>query len=119
MNVLLNNCRRRDHASLFGKTAFFDLNTVGLQASMAANLARGQKCIVASYDDGGNVLFEWYAFEIETLEKDPNDPTINVRVFRGRKLKSETMSKEEATRSEQYSAFFNAKGHFKRPSVIK
>lgn len=119
MNVLLNNCRRRDHASLFGKTAFFDLNTFGLQASMAANLARGQKCIVASYDDDGNVLFEWYVFEKETPEKDPDDQTISVRVFRGKKLKSETMSKKEAVRSEQYSAFFNVKGDFKRPSVIK
>lgn len=119
MNLFLNNCRRRDHARLFGKTAFYDLNTFGLQASMATDVVSGQKCIVASYDDEGNVQFDWYAFDKETLDTDPDQKNKKVRVFHGKKLKTETMSKQKAARSKQYGQFFNVNGDFKRPSVIK
>ncbi len=119
MNVYLNNCRRRDHAGLFGKTAFYDLNTFGLQASMARHIIAGEKCIVASYDDNGDVVFDWYSFKKETLETDPDDSRLKVRVFRGDKLRSETMTKRKAARTKPYRDFFNKNGDFKRPSVIK
>ncbi|MFM7929927.1 MAG: hypothetical protein ACKO9Q_19650 [Pirellula sp.] len=86
---------------------------------MATDIVPGQKCIVASYDDEGNVQFDWYAFEMETLDKDPDQTNRNVRVFRGKKLKTETMSKRKAAKSKQYGQFFNVNGDFKRPSVIK
>lgn len=117
--IYFNNCRCRDHAGLFGKTAFYDLNTFGLQASMAADIVCGQKCIVASYDDNGDVTFDWYDFKKETLETDPGNRKLKVRVFRGKKLRSETMSKRKAARTKPYSHFFNKNGEFKRLSVIR
>jgi hypothetical protein len=119
MNLFLNNCRRRDHARLFGKTAFYDLNTFGLQASMATDVVPGQKCIVASYNDDGDIQFDWYAFDKETLDANPDQKNTKVRVFHGKKLETETMSKKKAAGSRKYGQFFNVKGGFKRPSVIK
>ena len=49
MPIFFNNCRCRDHVGLFGATAFYDLNTTGLQAKMATSLKPGQECVVASY----------------------------------------------------------------------
>ncbi len=119
MTVFFNNCRGRDHARLFGPTAFYDLNTTGLQAKMATNLTAGQECVVASYDDIGRVVFNWYVLSKETVEPDPDEPQTKVRVFRGKLLKSEQMSKGKAAKTKPYSVFFNVRGDFKRPSVVK
>lgn len=118
MTVNFNNCRCRDHASLYGKGAFYDLNTTGLQAAMATDLTPGEKCVVASYDDG-SVVFTWFTFSNETLEPDPEDPKTMVRVFYGKPIKSERLSKTKAAKTKPYSVFFNVRGDFKRPSVIK
>ena len=119
MTTNFNNCRCRDHAGLFGKGAFFDLNTTGLQATMATDLSRGDECIVATYDEDGAVVFDWYTFSKETLEPDPDDPKTKVRVFYGKQIKSERLSKAKAAKTKPYSLFFNVRGDFKRPSVIK
>lgn len=86
---------------------------------MATDVVTGQKCVVASYDDNGDVVFDWYIFEKETLETNPDDRKHKVRVFHGKRLKSETLTKQKAAKTKPYSTFFNILGHFKRPSVIK
>ncbi len=62
MTVNFNNCRCRDHAGLYGKDAFYDLNTTGLQATMATDLSPGDQCIVATYAENGDVVFDWFKF---------------------------------------------------------
>ena len=119
MPVFFNNCRCRDHVGLFGATAFYDLNTTGLQAKMATNLQPGQECVVASYDENGGVLFGWYTLTKESIEPDPAEPGMKVRVFRGKPIKSEQLSKSKAAKTKPYSVFFNKRGDFKRPSIVK
>jgi hypothetical protein len=118
MPVFFNNCRCRDHVGLFGAAAFHDLNTTGGQAEMATNLKPGEECIVAAYDDGA-VVFRWFSFSRETLMPDPDEPGTRVRVFFGKMIKSERLSKADAAKTDPYSVFFNIVGNFKRPSVIK
>lgn len=86
---------------------------------MAANLSPGQKCVVASYDKDGRVVFNWYILSKETVEPDPDEPKTKVRVFRGKPLKSERLSKGKAAKTKPYKVFFNNRGDFKRPSVAK
>lgn len=86
---------------------------------MATDLVTGQKCVVASYDDNGDVVFDWYIFGKETLETNPDDRKYKVRVFRGKRIKSDTLTKRKAAKTKLYSSFFNDRGDFKRPSVIK
>lgn len=117
--VYFNNCRCRDHVGLFGLTAFYDLNTTGHQADMATNLKRGEECIVATYGDEGEIVFDWFSLSRESLRPDPDEPGKNARVFFGKKVKSERLSKARAAKTEPYSVFFNVLGSFKRPSVIK
>lgn len=119
MPVFFNNCRCRDHAGLFGATAFYDLNTTGKQAEMATNLKLGDECIVATYSDNGEVLFSWFTLSRETIMPDPDEPGTRVRVFFGKMIKSKSLSKAKAAKTEPYSVFFNALGNFKRPSAIK
>jgi hypothetical protein len=119
MPVFMNNCRCRDHVGLFGANAFYDLNTTGLQARMATGLKPGQECVVASYDENGGVVFNWHTLSKESIEPDPDEPRTNVRVFRGKLIKSERLSKGKAAKTKPYSVFFNVRGDFKRPSVVK
>ncbi len=86
---------------------------------MATNLKRGEKCIVAAYDDDGKVVFRWFSLARESMMRDPNEPGRKVRVFFGKMIKSERLSKAKAVKTEPYSVFFNVVGNFKRPSVIK
>jgi hypothetical protein len=118
MPVFFNNCRCRDHAGLFGATAFFDLMTTGKQAEMATNLKPGEECIVATYGDDGEVLFRWFSLSRETRMPDPSAPGTKSRVFFGKMIKSKSLSKAKAAKTEPYSVFFNVLGNFKRPSVI-
>ena len=98
MPVFFNNCRQRPHVSLFGPTAFYDLNTWGKQAEMATNLKLGERCIVASYDDDGKVVFAWFSLAHESRRRGPETGT-KVRVFFGKRLKSERLSKTKAAKT--------------------
>lgn len=119
MEVYLNNCRCFDHVASYGRDAFFDLNTFGRQATQARDLLPGQQCVVASYTDDGDVVFNRYRFTRETIEKHPDDPKSKVRVFRGKWLGAKTLPKSKAAKTKPFSVFFNKLTHFKRPSVIK
>ncbi len=119
MLVFFNNCRCRDHARLFGAAAFYDLNTIGKQAEMATDIKRGEKCTVAAYGNDGGLLFSWYSFSHEKLLPNPTAPGMKVRVFFGKLIKSEHLSKVRAAKTKPYAVFFNVLGNFKRPSVIQ
>ena len=86
---------------------------------MATDLSHGDECIVATYAEDGAVVFDWFTFSKETLEPDPDDPKTTVRVLYGKPIKSERLSKTKAAKTKPYSVFFNVRGDFKRPSVIK
>lgn len=112
-----NNCQRRDHVGLFGQGAFFDLGTTGRQGSQATGLQVGQSCVVATTTPGGSVEFNWYLFRKErTLRDEHGAPD---RVFFGKFVASESLSKHEAARNEQYSIFFDRNGNFKQGSVFQ
>lgn len=118
MIIYLNNCRGRDHTEKYGSAAFYDLNTVGRQATKANNLSVGQQCIVATRANDGQIVFSWYSFLRETDMIDEEDK-IQYRVFFGKFIKSETLSQGEAAREGLYSTFFDKNGNFKRHSVIQ
>lgn len=102
---------------MYGRGAFYDLNTTGFQATVANNLPVGENCIVASLAPMGHISFDWYKFSRETIKKDSSG--IPCRVFFGEHLKSETLSRSEATRDGIYSRFFDINGNFKRRSVLR
>ena len=114
MAVFFNNCRRRDHAGLFGAGAFYDLNRHGLQAT--ANLPPGEECVVATPAADGDIVFSWFRFSHESVT--PAEDGVGVRVLFGEFVRSETLCREEAIVTEPYSVFFNVNGHFKRLSVV-
>ena len=117
MIVYFNNCQRREHERIYGSGAFYDLNTVGYQATKANNLSVGQQCIVATPQKDGKIVFSWYEFLRELVK--PDNKGHRYRVFFGKHIKSETLSKGDAARDGLYSTFFNKNGNFKRPSVIQ
>lgn len=117
MIVYLNNCNRREHERIYGSGAFYDLATVGYQATRANNLSVGQQCIVATPEKDGKIVFSWYEFLREAVKKD--DEGNSCRVFFGHRIKSDTLSKGDAARDRLYSTFFDKDGNFKRQSVIQ
>jgi hypothetical protein len=117
MPHFFNNCHRRDQAEIYGGTAFYDLELTGKQASMATDLKPGDKCIVATAHKNGNIEFTWFSFSHEKIMRD--DKGVAQRVQFGKRLRTKTLSKTKAAKTEPYAVFFNINGHFKRPSVIK
>ena len=119
----LNNCRGRDHLSLYGNGAFYDLNLTGPKATMVTDIAEGDKCLVATRDSKqpkgthGIICFSWFVFSHEKCYQAENGA--RVRVFFGEYLRSKNLTKNEAAKTELYEIFFNCKGHFKQQSVIK
>ena len=121
----LNNCRGRDHRSLYGEEAFYDLNLTGLKATMATDIAEGDKCLVATRDSKqpkgphGIICFSWFVFSYEKVCR--AEDGARVRVFFGEYLGSEELSKSKAVSTDRnnISIFFNCNGHFKQQSVIK
>jgi hypothetical protein len=115
--VLMNNCRRRNHAWHFGPGAFYDLLREGKQAEMATDIANGDECIVATQDKHRRTTeFVWFKLSHEKRVVDKDG--IPCRVFFGERIKSQTMPKAKAAKSSLYSAFFDARGFFKRMSIV-
>lgn len=117
MIVYFNNCHGRDHARMYGNGAFYDLDTVGLQATKINYLSVGQHCIVATPTKDSQIVFSWFSFLHETVM--PDDKGIPCRVFFGRFMKSDIRSKGDAAQEGFYSTFFDKNGNFKRISVIQ
>jgi len=110
----MNNCHGRNHEYIYGEKAFYDLETTGVQARMATNLQKGQKCIVASRDKN-LVIFRWYEFMKEDIKID--DRGVPCRVFFGNFLNEVEMPLMKAVNTEPYSNFFDVNQHFKRRSA--
>jgi hypothetical protein len=117
MPVFFNNCNMREHARIYRRDAIYDLNPYGQQAEMATGLKRGEECVVATPNDDGDIDFVWFSFSQEIRMPDENDNPS--RVFIGKRLRGETLSKAKAARTKPYSVYFNCNGHFKRRSVIE
>jgi hypothetical protein len=117
MMVYFNNCNGREHERIFGSGAFYDLATIGYQATKATNLSVGQQCIVATLAKDGKIVFTWYKFLREVVKQD--DEGNSCRAFFGNRIRSNTLSKADAARDGLYSAFFDKNGNFKRQSVIQ
>ncbi len=98
---------------------FYDLECIGRQAAMATDLQPGDECVVATPTQWGDIEFAWFSFSRESIMPMPDEPGTTVRVLFGKRIRSETLSKASAARTEPYSVFFNVKGHFKRPAVIR
>jgi len=121
-----NNCHKRDHVYLYGRDAFFDLETTGPQAEVADRLARdlsaAEKCIVATPKIRGDVTsditFDSYQFSRSEVRRD-RERNVDCHVYFGKDSKTETLSRAHAKRHPIYKNFFNVKGHFKRPSVLR
>jgi hypothetical protein len=119
-----NNCRKRNHAYLYGANAFFDLETTGQQSEVANRLAKkllaGETCVVATpaitHDTTCDVTFDWYRFSKRAVKPDP-ERNVPCYAYFGELLKTETLSRAIARRAPLYKDFFNKLGHFKRPSV--
>jgi hypothetical protein len=119
---LFNNCHDRKHPALYGRNAFFDLETTGYQAKVADRLANelvaGEDCIVATPDITGDITFDWYRFSRAFVKPDP-ERNVNCHAYYGVHFKTETLSRGDAIGHRTYGQFFNVNGHFKRPSVIR
>jgi len=117
---LFNNCHERKHIFLYGRQAFFDLETTGPQAKVADRLvdvlAVGETCIVATPDIAGDITFDWYRFSREEVKLDP-ERNVPCHAYFGEHFDTATLSRVEARRRPPYAQFFNINGHFKRPSV--
>ena len=112
-----NNCHGRDHVRLYGKGAFYDLDTTGFQSTKATDLIPGQKCVVATRGSYDNITFNWYSFQREAVMND--NTGASCRVLFGDFLRSEELSKSEAAQHSHYANFFDVNGNFKRHSVIE
>ncbi|MGB7328157.1 MAG: hypothetical protein WBD31_24995 [Rubripirellula sp.] len=114
--VYFNNCKQRPHEIIFGPQAFFDLGLSGHQSKLATDLTIGQRCVVASYDEDRNTVFNWHTLSSEIVLTDKEGE--QCRVFFGPLVATETLTKSTAAKKPQYSPFFNVNGDFKRPSVL-
>ena len=116
MTHYLNNCKNRDHVGIFGDDAFYDLDTIGPQASLKPDIRTRDYCVVVSQPEGENLLFTWFKFASFRYAA---DKTGNVcQVFCGVFEKSEQVPRAEAPQHKYYRPFFDKNGHFKRQSVL-
>jgi hypothetical protein len=95
-----NNCHRREHARMYGKGAFYDLDRTGFQARLAKNLAVGEQCIVATPAPDGQITFTWFSFVREDIK--PDDTGTLCRVLFGTHIKSDQCSKASAAKDGLY-----------------
>ena len=119
VRYFFNNCRGRHHKTLFGGSAFYDLNLHGAQSTQANDLRRGDECVVAEYCENGDVKFTWIKFTHEKIMPvKGGSRTEKFRVQFGEKNRTVKLPKTKAAATNPYSVFFNTGGHFKQQSVI-
>lgn len=111
-----NNCHKRDHVDLYGKHAFFDLETTDRQAKVADRLARDlsvdETCIVATPQIRGDVTsdirFDSYRFSRSEVRRD-RERNVDCHVYFGKDSKTETLSRANAKRHPIYKHFLMSK----------
>ena len=94
MPYYLNNCVNRDHKTLYGPDAFYDLDTSATQAQKQFLFRPGDYCVVATQPMPNVVRFSWYRFTGSRLAPDENQWP--VRVLCGTFEKEESMPKSDA-----------------------
>ena len=119
---LFNNSHNRNHRSLYGTDAFFDLETTGPQAKVADRLANeravDETCIIATPDTTVDITFDWCRFSREIVKRDAQRH-VDCHAYFGKHFKTETISRGAAIRNSIYGKFFNVNGHFIQPSVMR
>src|SRR5215213_2657152 len=109
----LSNCKRRPHAKMYGVGAFYDLDVQGHQAKLATDISKGQKCVVATpTKKNGDIAFERFVLSRIVIKRD-DERDVLCRVFLGKRIDEETLSKVDAARHPLYEIFFNKNGGFK------
>jgi hypothetical protein len=108
--ILFNNCAGRSHAAIYKDVrAFYDLGAEGYQADLVLNMALGDACLVARYEDwerrSEKLVFSRFLFERESIE--PDDEGRNQRAFFGEYENKTPLTRQEALEIYPYDDFFN------------
>jgi hypothetical protein len=118
VTVLMNNCRGYPHAKTYGSGAFFDMGKTGKQAQYDLSMENGQLCVVIRRD-GDNDRLDWWKFTHAIDRLHPEDGRIPVRVFFGEWVKSVSLTRGGAIKTDPYCHFFDKNGNFKRHSILR
>jgi hypothetical protein len=119
MLYYLNNWQNRDHATIYGPSAFFDLWADGVEDKRALELVPGDVCLVLSRPDRSNVAVTRYKFT--KAKRAPGDAGTNrgVWVLEGTLERREVLPKTDAAQHKQYTRFFNKLGRVNQWSVLR
>ncbi len=119
MLYYLNNWQNRNHATIYGGGAFFDLWADGVEDRRARELVTGDVCLVLSRAGGLNVAVTQYKFA--QARQAPGDAGTNrsVWVLEGTLERRKVLPKTDAARHTQYSRFFNKLGNVNQWSVLR
>ncbi len=95
----LSNCKRRQHARMYGVGAFYDLDVERHQANLATDISKGQKCVVATptKKNGNEIALECFVLSRIVIKRD-DERDVLCRVFFGKRINQETLSKADAAR---------------------
>ena len=116
MDYLCNNRKNQPHEKIYGAGAFYDIYTYDRQPVWADQFVLGESCIVLSEPTPGRIAFNWYKFAHEKRGRYDGKPT---RVFFGKRIKSENLSRADAMTDPLYSKFFAENGRLKRQNLLR
>ena len=119
MLYYLNNSRNRDHATIYGGNAMYDLWADGVEDKRTRAMQPGDTCLILSRSGKLDAVVGRFAFILAV--RGPNDPTTKrgVWVLQGTRLSGETLSKPAAAKHPEYARFFNKRGHVCQWSVLR
>lgn len=113
------NTDNRDHQTLFGADAFYDLDQVGAQSAALSKVHVGEKYLVLRRERE-LLRFDWWLCRGIRLMPNPTSPGVSVNVLYGNHLPdhTEVLSQEDAFKKPLYRNFFNKNGGLKRGVTI-
>jgi hypothetical protein len=119
MLYYLNNWRNRDHATIYGGAAMFDLWADGHEDKRAREMSPGDTCLVLSRSGRNDATIGCYSFT--RAFRGPDDPITKrgVWVLEGALVRRETMPKLAAATHPEYARFFDKRGHVCQWSVLR
>ncbi|MBS0592006.1 MAG: hypothetical protein JSR84_00905 [Proteobacteria bacterium] len=117
MLYFLNNWQNLHHSKIYGGNAFFDLWTYGIDDKRARELAPGDTCLVLSPATGSNVTIATY--KLASVRRGRSSTNQEVWVLEGQFITDAVLPKIEAATHEQYSRFFNKRGHVNQWSILR
>jgi hypothetical protein len=119
MLYYLNNWQNRDHATIYGGEAFYDLWADGLEDRRVRQLVTGDTCLVLSRAGGANVAISSYKFSRARHASSDDGKNRSIWVLEGTLLRREVTPKTDAAQHAQYGRFFNRLGRVNRWSVLR